>query len=93
MITATNSDKQQWVKWLEGYDKGELFDSLIRSIQNVKSQCVHCGEDIYCDIVEGGGVPDWGTRFDDFGDGLDYGCIASPDTTDEGTGGHEPVKE
>lgn len=89
----TKADRRQWVKWVETYDKNRLFDSLIRSIQGAKSTCVHCGKDIYCDIVEGGGVPDWGTRFDDDIGGLDYGCGASPDTNENGTGGHEAVRK
>lgn len=40
----------------------------------------------YLDIVEGGGVPDWRT------DDGDYGCGDSPETNDEGTGGHYPRK-
>ena len=91
MIKATLKDRQSWVKWLETYDKGELFDSLIYSIQNAKSECANCGEEIYCDIVEGGGVPDWGTKMHG-SKGLDYGCFDSPDTNEDGTGGHVPVK-
>lgn len=78
--------REQWVSWLAAYGLGEFYDAFIRSVQNAESVCVHCGEQIYCDIVEGGGVPDWRTS-----DG-DYGCSYSPDTNDEGTGGHEPRK-
>lgn len=37
-------------------------------------------------IAEGGGIPDWRTA-----DG-DYGCDNSPDTSEDGTGGHMPRK-
>jgi hypothetical protein len=87
--------KENWMSWLRGYvasDGGAcLFDSLIRSLQGAESVCQHCGEPIFCDIVEGGGVPDWGTRFPDEIGGLDYGCGMSPDTNEEGTGSHCPV--
>jgi hypothetical protein len=91
MIKATAKDKREWVSWLYNYGAEKLFDSLIANIQNVKSTCINCGEDIFCDIVEGGGVPDWGTNIGSTM-GLDYGCIASPDTNDQGTGGHEPAR-
>lgn len=92
MTTATANDKQAWVKWLESYGADGFFDAFIRQAQGAKSTCVHCGEAIYLDIVEGGGVPDWGTSFGD-GGGLDYGCVDSPDTNDEGTGEHEPERD
>lgn len=84
--TATEFEKQQWVQWAEDYDKYDLFDALLHSIQGAKSECRNCHREIFCDIIEGGGVPDWKTS-----DG-DYGCINSPYTNDQGTGGHEPVK-
>ena len=62
---------------------------MMQTIQGAKSKCQHCGESIYCDIVEGGGVPDWGSKTG-FG-GLDYGCSPSPDTGEDGTGGHTPI--
>lgn len=92
-MQATQQDKSQWVKWVTSYDKSRLFDMLVLTIQGAKSRCVNCGEDIYCDIVEGGGIPDWGTKFSDDIPGLDYGCGASPDTNEDGTGGHEPERD
>lgn len=91
MIKVTEQDRSSWVKWLETYGAEKLFDSIIRNVQNVESECVHCGEKIYCDIVEGGGVPDWGTKVSGC-NGLDYGCPDSPDTGEDGTGGHEPIR-
>lgn len=90
MIKATEKDKSQWAQWLNSYGAEKLFDSIILNCQNAESECRYCGEKIYLGIVEGGGVPDWGTRFDSH-NGLDYGCIDSPDTCDDGTGGHLPV--
>lgn len=78
--------KESWVEWLANYGLEKFYDSMIYAVQGAASRCVHCGQTIYCDIVEGGGVPDW---HDGTGD---YGCPDSPDTNDEGTGGHEPVK-
>ena len=75
-----------WVKWLKSYGPGRFFDAFMRSAQNAESVCEQCGERIYLDIAEGGGVPDWCTT-----DG-DYGCFYSPDTCEAGTGGHTPMK-
>jgi hypothetical protein len=75
--------KTAWVAWATKYGLDALFDSLIESVQDVESKCVNCGATIHCDIVEGGGVPDWH-------DEGDYGCPYSPDTTDDGCGGHRP---
>ena len=86
MPKATKKDKVQWVKWLAGYGADKFFDAFVATAQGAKGKCVHCGEAIYLDIVEGGGVPDWKTA-----DG-DYGCFKSPDTCEDGTGGHEPEK-
>lgn len=57
--------------------------------------CWHCGESILLDQVEGGGEGmDWGAGPEDWpgngGIGMDYGCNDSPETDDEGCGGHEP---
>ena len=85
--------RAEWVAWLRTYGAGQLFDAIIKTCQGAESKCVHCGQKIYFDIVEGGGVPDWGSSFSDTPHlGLDYGCSNSPDSDDEGTGGHEPRK-
>jgi len=78
------SQRQDWVKWLEGYGLAKFYDAFIQSAQDAESVCQHCGQEIYLDIAEGGGVPDWRTI-----DG-DYGCDSSTDTNNEGTGGHLP---
>jgi hypothetical protein len=83
--------KTSWILWLADYGLGKFFDAMIYSVQGAESTCKHCGEKIYCDIVEGGGVPDWGSAMPGIG-GLDYGCSESPDTCEDGTGGHEPVR-
>lgn len=85
MTVVADPQREDWVAWLAGYGAGEFYDAFLSIAQGAKGRCIHCGEDIYLDIVEGGGVPDWGV------DG-DYGCWASPDTNDEGTGGHEAEK-
>lgn len=88
--------KAEWVAWLRTYGAAQLFDAIIESCQGAESKCVHCGEKIYFDIVEGGGVPDWGSAITGItgkgGAGLDYGCPDSPYTDSEGTGPHEPKK-
>lgn len=78
--------RRDWIRWLEGYGAGAFYDSMLDSIQGAEGRCLHCGQPIYLDIVEGGGIPDWRTK-----DG-DYGCVESPDTNDEGTGGHDARK-
>ncbi len=82
--TAAES-REQWIKWLEGYGIGAFYDAFIRDAQGAKSRCVQCGQRIYLDIVEGGGIADW------HADG-DYGCDASPETTEDGVGSHLPAK-
>jgi hypothetical protein len=79
--------KSAWVSWLATYGADKFFDAFMANAQNALSTCVHCGEEIYLDIAEGGGVPDWSSN-DELGG--DYGCLHSPDTTEEGTGGHFP---
>ena len=85
-----DQQKESWTQWLNWYiakfGAESIYDSLIRSIQGARSVCSQCGQPIYCDIVEGGGVPDWKTE------GGDYGCWKSPDTNDDGTGGHMPER-
>lgn len=83
----TDTARDAWVDWLKSYGAGPFYDAFIRTAQGARSLCVHCEARIFLDIREGGGVPDWRTR-----DG-DYGCPDSPDTDDEGTGGHEPIRE
>ncbi len=85
MATDKLSDKEKWVKWLETYGIANFYDAFVRDAQGAQSTCVHCGEKIYLDIVEGGGVPDWHMNGD-------YGCPDSPDTCEDGTGSHVPVK-
>jgi len=80
------SDRAGWVKWLQSYGAGKFFDAFMSNAQGAKSVCVHCAQDIFLDIAEGGGVPDWKTA-----DG-DYGCAMSPETSSEGTGSHFPER-
>jgi hypothetical protein len=86
------AEKASWVAWLKDYGGDKFFDAFIRTAQYAESVCVNCGQKIYLDIVEGGGVPDWGSAFKEGERGLDYGCHESPDTNAEGTGGHEARK-
>jgi hypothetical protein len=83
------TDKRQWCDWLTRYLAAEgregLFDALVRTIQGAQSTCTYCEQFITCDIVEGGGVPDWKTS-----DG-DYGCDDSPETSGDGCGSHKPI--
>jgi hypothetical protein len=87
------TDRAHWIAWLQGYGIGKFYDAFMANAQGAESVCVHCGERIYLDIREGGGVPDWGSSFGDVATGLDYGCPNSPDTCDEGTGGHTPASK
>lgn len=86
--TAKQS-RTAWIKWLEKYGIGKFYDAFLRTAQYAESECVYCGEKIYLDIVEGGGVPDWGSRIGTDAKGLDYGCSNSPETDADGTGGHK----
>jgi hypothetical protein len=57
--------------------------------------CKYCSEELRFDI-DPSGTPgqngDWGALFPDPGfPGLDYGCGESPDTDEDGTGGHWPT--
>jgi len=83
---VTRAAKRGWVRWLNRYGGAPFLKAFLESAQDAESHCVHCGHPIYLDVIEGGGVPDWKTA-----DG-DYGCNRSPETTAEGTGGHEPRK-
>jgi hypothetical protein len=80
------SAQAQWVQWLAGYGAARFYADFLRIAQDAESQCVLCRSLIYLDIAEGGGIPDWRTA-----DG-DYGCLESPDTSEEGTGSHVPRK-
>lgn len=78
--------RTEWVRWLNAYGAAAFYDAFMHSAQDARGTCRQCGEDIYLDIREGGGIPDWCTE-----DG-DYGCFDSPDTGEDGTGSHEPEK-
>ena len=67
MTQLVESGRADWVTWLESYGAGKFYDAFVRNAQGAQSTCVHCGNSIRLDIVEGGGVPDWNY------DG-DYGC-------------------
>lgn len=58
-------------------DEGET------ALREVRGLCQHCRQAIYPVIVWTSGVIDWEI------DG-DSGCDASPDTDEDGTGGHVP---
>jgi hypothetical protein len=83
--------RKAWANWLASYGADKFHDAFLASAQGAQSTCVHCGEEIFLDLVEGGGVPDWGSAGPE-GPGLDYGCPESPDTGPDGTGGHVPQK-
>lgn len=75
-----------WVRWLKGYGAKDFIKALIDRVQDVQSTCIYCDRAIYLDVIEGGGIPDWRTYEGD------YGCDASPETTSESSGSHEPQK-
>ena len=95
METMTRDARAEWIDWLSGYGIGAFYDAFLRNAQDAQSRCVNCDEPIYLDIVEGGGVPDWGSDpvwRNGKMIGLDYGCNDSPDTGDDGVGSHEPER-
>ena len=77
--------KESWVEWLTSYGIDKFFDAFMATAQGAQGRCQSCGEFIYLDIVEGGGVPDWHT------DDGDYGCDQSSDTSEGGVGSHTPM--
>jgi hypothetical protein len=79
-------ERDEWCHWLRGFTPERFYDEFVATAQGAESECVNCGEKIYLDMVEGGGVPDWKT-----GDGY-YVCDYSWETSAEGTGGHCPLK-
>lgn len=82
---SIEEQKKDWLAWFKSYGAKKFLDSFLRNVEGAKSECEFCGEDIYVDVLIGGGVPDWSTE-----DG-DFGCSYSPETNEEGTGGHSPV--
>lgn len=80
--TFSEATKEKWVKWLEWYGARKFLDAFLRTAHGAESTCVQCGEPIFLDLLEGGGVADWKTE-----DG-DYGCPDSPLNDEDGTGGH-----
>lgn len=83
----TNKAKKEWLEWFKTYGAEKFLDSFLNNVEGAESTCKYCGERIYVDVLIGGGVPDWSTE-----DG-DFGCSNSPDTGEEGTGGHAPIKK
>ena len=81
---SAESERADWVAWLEYFGAGNFYDSFMAHAQGAKSKCAYCGSTITLDIREGGGVPDWGCEGD-------YGCPDSPDTGEDGTGGHRAI--
>lgn len=86
MVKTEEKAKQEWLKWLKGYDASKFYDAFVKVAQGAEGTCEYCDQPIYLDIVEGGGIPDWKTA-----DG-DYGCNKSPETCEEGTGSHSARK-
>ena len=80
------STAKQLASWLEHYGAEPFFEIVLDICQDARGRCKHCEEPIFLDFADGGGCPDWCTE------GGDYGCADSPDTTDDGTGGHAPMK-
>lgn len=78
---GVRNERAEWIRWLEAYGAGPLYDAFMRSAQGAQSECTQCGQAIYLDISEGGGVPDWGsspTYVNGRMIGLDYGCFEFP---------------
>jgi len=84
---ATQQKAQRdWVKWLDGYGAEKFLGHFLRNVEGAKGRCIQCGQDIFVDVLLGGGIADWST------DDGDFGCINSPDTCEDGTGGHMPER-
>ena len=75
-----------WVSWLKKYGARKYLESFLHNVEGARGTCRHCHQEIFVDVLIGGGVPDWSTK-----DG-DFGCDRSPETCSEGTGGHMPIK-
>ena len=82
----TRENKASWLRWLKIYTPKAFLDAFLRNVEGAESTCVYCHAPIYVDVLIGGGVADWSTE-----DG-DFGCDASPDTCEDGTGSHCPRK-
>lgn len=82
----TKRAKKEWLGWLDRYGPNNFLEAFLKNVENAESECQYCHCKIYVDVLIGGGVPDWSTESGDFG------CAESPDTNDEGTGGHMPYK-
>jgi hypothetical protein len=63
----TQTEKQDWLKWLHEYGAAKFLDAFLANVENVESECTKCHEKIYVDVLIGGGVPDWSTADGDFG--------------------------
>ena len=74
-------DVVAWVKWLRGFGARRFYRAFVELAQGAEGRCTNCHQDIYLDIVEGGGVPDWRTA------NGDYGCDAN-----KVLGSHTPRK-
>jgi len=85
-VRHTKKAKKDWLRWLETYGAEKFLDLFLRNVEGAIGTCRYCHQPISVDVLIGGGVPDWST------DGGDFGCEASPETDDEGMGGHMPVK-
>lgn len=85
-MVYSKQEKAAWVSWLKKYGAMNFLESFLKTSHGAESKCVHCGQPIYLDLLEGCGVPDWKTA-----DG-DYGCGLSPETSEEGTGSHQPKR-
>ena len=85
-MAALPNDQKAWTLWLKEYGIENFIQAFIHNVEGARSRCQYCHQKIYVDVLIGGGVPDWSTK-----DG-DFGCPNSPDTNEEGCGGHMPVK-
>ena len=83
-MKPTRKNRQAWLRWLAGYGAEKFLDAFLQTVEGAESICAQCHEPIFVDVLIGGGTPDWSTT-----DG-DFGCADSPDTCEDGTGGHVP---
>ena len=85
-MSTQTAEIKDWLKWLKSYGTEKFIAAFMQNAHGAQGTCTHCAQPIYLDLLEGGGVADWKTA-----DG-DYGCSESPDTCEEETGNHFPIR-
>ncbi len=89
-MSNLKKDKLSSVKWQQFFTPLKFLEMFLINAEGAQSTCAYCHEDIFLDVLIGGGVTDWSTE-----DG-DFGCPDSPESeTVDGVlecAGHMPIK-